>query len=102
MIIKSKYVGDKIVFDHAEDIDPLMEQLKLREYTQNEGGFSHDRTQRYIGTLAGSVIENDPELKEALRHGDASKLLDFFETERGSCFCVNKPNTGRSGKIIIK
>jgi hypothetical protein len=80
----------------------MIEDLKVKSYTQNEGGFSNKRDQQYIGSIPASVIENEPELKEALRHGDASVLLDFFKTQRGSCFCVNKPDTGRSGKIIIK
>lgn len=112
MIIKSKYenaglvsselVGDQVVFTHAQDIDPVFAELKAREATQNEGGFSDGRSQRFLGTIPGSVIENEPELKEALKHGDTSVLLDFFKSERGKCFCVNKPDTGRSGKIIIK
>lgn len=112
MIIKSKYenaglvgrefVGDKVVFDHVQDIDPIIEELKFQKEHQHLDGFSAGRTQRKLGTIPGSVIENDPELKEALRHGDTSVLLDFFNSEKGRCFCVNKPDTGRSGKIIIK
>ena len=112
MIIKSKYEdaglvgstleGDKVVFDHVQDIDPVFDELKHMAVNQNEGGFSDGRTQRYLGTLPASVIENEPELKEALKHGDTSVLLDYFKSERGKCFCVNKPDTGRSGKLIIK
>lgn len=112
MIIKSKhenagmvgreFVGDKVIFNHVQDIDPVFAEIKQREAGQNEGGFSDGRTQRYLGTIPASVIENEPELKEALRIGDTSVLLDYFKSERGKCFCVNKPDTGRTGKIIIK
>jgi hypothetical protein len=112
MIIKSKhenaglvgidYVGDKIIMNHVQDIDPVIEELRVREQVQNEGGFSNDRTQRYLGTIPASVIEDEPALKEALRHGDTSVLLDFMKSEKGSVFCINKPDSGRSGQIIIK
>jgi hypothetical protein len=112
MIIKSKYEnaglvdrrfdGDKVVFDHVQDIDPIFADMKARQAVQNEGGFSAGRTQRYLGTIPASVIEDEPKLKEALKHGDTKVLLDFFNSEKGRSFCVNKPDTGRSGKIIIK
>ena len=112
MIIKSKhenaglvsreFEGDKVIFNHVQDIDPVLEELKYQKEHQNEGGFSEGRTQRKLGTIPGAVIENDPELKEALKYGNTKVLLDFFNSEKGSCFCVNKPDTGRSGKIIIK
>ena len=80
----------------------MFDELKHMAANQNEGGFSDGRGQRYLGTIPASVIENEPELKEALKHGDTSVLLDYFKSERGKIFCVNKPDTGRSGKLIIK
>lgn len=102
MLIKSKFEGDKVIFDHVQDIQPVFDELKDRALNQNEGGFSNDRSQRFLGSIPASVIENEPELKEALRRGDTSVLTDFFQSERGKIFCVNKPDTGRSGKVIIK
>lgn len=102
MLIKSRREGDKVIFDHVQDIEPVFNELKDRVINQNEGGFSNDRSQRFLGTIPASVIENEPELKEALRRGDTSVLTAFFNSERGKIFCVNKPDSGRSGQIIIK
>lgn len=88
--------GEFIKVTNVQDLDPLLKDLALRKQEQNEGGFSKDRTMRYIGSIPASAIAINPELGK-----NAEAALDFLNNE-GSQFRVNKVNTGRSGKVIIK
>ena len=101
-LVKAEYEGDKFKFTHVQDIDTVFEGLKQRGLDQNLNGFSKERSQRFLGTIPDSVILADPELEERLKHGDTAYLLEWFKSEKGKPFCLNKPNTGASGKIIIK
>lgn len=95
-VVDVREEGDLIVVDNVQDLTPLLKDLALRKKEQNEGGFSKDRTMRYIGTIPDSAVAINPELA---RNPEAA--LDFLNNE-GSQFRVNKVDTGRSGKVIIK
>lgn len=95
-VIGARFEEEKLVVDHIQDLEPILRDLQLRKKYQNEGGFSKDRTMRYIGTIPSSATAINPELAK-----NAEAALEFLENE-GSQFRVNKTDTGRSGHIIIK
>lgn len=97
-ILNARFEGDNLVVDHVQDVDPILADLKLRSQEQNNGGFSHDRTHRFIGSVPMSVFGMHPEFLH-----DTNALLDWLTNDPvGQQFCLNKPNTGRSGKVIVK
>lgn len=95
-IINAKLDGDLLRVTHVQDLDMIKRDLKLRQQNQNDNGFSKDRSMRFIGTIPDSAVAINPELAK-----DPQAALDFLMNE-GSEFCLNKVDTGRSGKIIIK
>lgn len=95
------FKDDKIVFEHAELLDPTLEYVKtVKEEQARSGhdGYNEDRTQRYMGTIPPSIFEIHK--KEWM--ADPNKILDWFDTEEGKPYCVNPKDTGKSGKIIVK
>lgn len=105
-LVDIQHEGDNVIFTHVQDIDPTIAEIKQRARVQNEGGFSHDRNMRYIGSIPAGVIENNPALRFAFRSGDPEimekAIRIFFQSQEGQQFTVNKLDTGRSGKVIIK
>jgi len=89
--------GDELVFTHAYDTDPIMKELKWRKENQRDNGWSEKRTMRYLGTIPAEVTVIEPHLQE-----DAKAAAAWFDTPVGQQFRVNKADTGRSGKIIVK
>jgi hypothetical protein len=93
-----RFEDDQLIVDHVQDLDPIYADLKLRKENQHEGGFSKNRNQRFIGTVPMSVFALHPEFLT-----DTKALMNWLANDPvGQTFCVNKPNTGRSGKVIIK
>lgn len=96
-VADAKFQGDNLDITYVQKNDPILKDLALRKKEQNDNGFSHDRSMRFIGTIPAAEIAKIPELGE-----DTDLMLKWFESPVGRQFCVNKPNTGRSGKVIIK
>lgn len=95
-VTNARFEDGMLIVDYVQDIDLMLKDLQLRRQTQNEGGWSGDRTMRYIGTIPESAIAIRPELAT---HAD--EALKFLENE-GSEFRVNKVDTGRKGQVITK
>lgn len=97
-VIDATFEGDNLKVTHVQDVDPILKDLQLRKLEQNEGGFSDDRSMRFLGTVPMSVFALHPEFLH-----DTKALVKWMETDPvGQNFCVNRSNTGRSGKTIIK
>jgi hypothetical protein len=96
--VDARFEGDDLVVTNAQDLDPILEDLQLRRLEQNEGGFSKERTMRFMGTVPTSVFALHPEFLH-----DTDALVTWLETDPlGRRFCVNKKDTGRSGQVIMK
>ena len=97
-VLGARVEGDYLVVDHIQDVDPILKDLQLRRVEQNDNGFSHDRSMRFLGTVPMSVFVMHPEFLK-----DTKALVEWLENDPvGQQFCVNKRDTGRSGKAIVK
>lgn len=93
--------GDNLVFEHFYDPTPVFGHNKaIREFSDN--GFTHDRTMRQIASFdAATWARLCLERPEILR--DEKALLKFIKSDEGAPYrTVNRIDTGRSGKAIVK
>lgn len=96
-LLDIQYEGDKIKYTHVQQLDNAQEELAMMEAASSPDGFSKDRTLRYIGTIPAIIWLQHPEFMH-----DTKALNKWLQSEEGRKWCVNLPDTGRSGKIIIK
>lgn len=90
--------GDLIKVQHVQDIDPILSDLALRRKEQNDGGWSGDRTMKFMGTVPSSIFVIHPEFIH-----DTKALVKWLEHDAvGQQFLVNRTDTGKSGQVIVK
>jgi hypothetical protein len=94
-LVEAQYIGDKFVFTHAQNIDPVL--AEVQRFRNDVGdGFTQDRTMRHVGCI--------PEI-EFLRHPEwvhaPHLMLKWLQTD-GSQYMTKTINSGRSGHVRVK
>lgn len=108
MIIKDKTFlhsieedGDKLKFNHMQDVDPVMEEVQaIKMFSDN--GWTKERNFRQIGHIPEGhewwLRKHKPEIFK-----DMKALKRWLMSEEGRPWrTVTAMDTGRSGKAIVK
>jgi len=88
---------DQFKFTHIQRLDDAEEELRMMEAHGSTDGFSKDRTMRYLGTIPAIIWLEHPEWQH-----DDKALMRWLQSDEGRKWCVHLPDTGRSGKVIVK
>lgn len=104
-LVNFKHSGDDTVYTHAQNLDGVLQEVSDRR-KETHGGWSDNRSMRYVGSIPFIELERNPDLKAAVVSGD-TKVIEqavkvFFATQEGSRYLVNKLDTGKSGQVIVK
>lgn len=80
-----EYVGDKFIFTHVQNIDPIAEQCKeLRKGDNN--GFSDGHSYREVARIPDLVFFAHPELVDDKGRINMKELRKFLKTPAGEMY----------------
>ena len=96
-LVDVEYDKDQFKFTHAQYLPPTWKEVAELKMNQASDGFSQERTQRHIGRIPAMIFLKHPEWSH-----DPSLIEKWLKTEEGKRYQVSNPDSGRSGKIIIK
>lgn len=71
--------GNNSIFHHAQDIDPVLEQVNKEKMGNDSNGFTDGRTMRKIGSIPHIEFLRNPILREAVSTGDPEAIAKACE-----------------------
>lgn len=84
-LVDVQYQGDKFIYTHVQNIDPIAEQCKeLRKGPNN--GFSDDRSYRHIADIPELVFFSHPELVDDKGRINMKELRKFLKSPSGEMY----------------
>lgn len=96
-IVDAEFIGDLLKVTTAQELAPTLQEVAELRQHGNHNGFSKNRQMRHIARIPDIELIRHPEWQH-----DSRLMLKWLESPEGSRYVTNKPNTGRSGKIVIK
>jgi hypothetical protein len=81
--------GDKRIFQHLENVTPMMKTAQeMREHSNN--GWTEKKSMRHIASLPNMIVLKYPEL---LQDQTGALLRKFLQTEEGMRYACVSPST---------
>ena len=81
--------GDQRIFQHLEDVTPMMKTAQaVREHSNN--GWTEKKSMRHIASLPSTIVLKYPEM---LQDRTGTLLRKFLQTEEGMRYACVRPNT---------